>query len=391
MDREGKTTPAPDVESLFLLGAGRLNRGLERIQLASGARVHAGRMAGFLAAITWLPLLVLAAVEGLAWGDTVQVPLVKDFLPYGQLLLAVPVLVLAEVTVRKHVVQAVAELRRSEVLAPESAPLLEGLLGRVIERWRGRTVAVVLLVVTCAFTVLSLLQAQDWLTGGWQLSGGRLTAPGWWYLLVSLPVMRFLALRWLWRLALWAWMLGKVARLALRPQAAHPDRAGGLAFLGNTQAAFGALAFAFGAQLSCLIADAVQYRGADLMAFKAQAAAFVAIAVLVLLLPLLTFAPKLSAAREHGLLFLSGRGHRGAAHLDRLLREGATGELPSSGVSALCDFGALYENARLMRPLPLLPRHVMQMALAAALPFLPLVFLVMPVQEVLQTLSKLLV
>ena len=106
-----ETTPVPDFEALFALGGGRVGRGLERLQLARGARLRADRVAVLLAAVTWLPLLVLAAVEGVAWGDAVHVPFVKDFLPYGQFLIAVPVLVLGHVTVGRYLIRAVAELR----------------------------------------------------------------------------------------------------------------------------------------------------------------------------------------------------------------------------------------------------------------------------------------
>ncbi len=71
------------------------------------------------------PLLILAAVEGLAWGDRVAVPLLKDFLPYGQFLLAVPVLVFGEKIVGKRLSWTVAELRRSDILAPEETPRLD--------------------------------------------------------------------------------------------------------------------------------------------------------------------------------------------------------------------------------------------------------------------------
>ena len=77
MTDRGETTSVPDVEDLYALGGGRVGRGLERLQLARGARLRVGRVAALLAAVTWLPLLVLAAIQGVAWGSTVQVP----FLP----------------------------------------------------------------------------------------------------------------------------------------------------------------------------------------------------------------------------------------------------------------------------------------------------------------------
>jgi hypothetical protein len=239
--------------------------------------------------------------------------------------------------------------------------------------------------------VLSLWGAKEWLTGGWQVVGDDLTLAGWWYLLISLPVMRFLALRWLWRMVLWAWVLWKVSRLELHPRPAHPDRAGGLAFLGGTQAAFGVVVFSFGVQLSCLIADAIHFRNAEFITYRGELIAFVVIVVIVLLLPLLVFAPKMVRTREEYLLFLSGSAHRGAGDLADKLSSLETGELPSDAVSGLTDFGTLYENARLMRPVPLEIRHIVMLVLAAVAPFVPLIFLVMPAGEVLRTLLKLLV
>ena len=340
--------------------------------------------------MTWLPLLLLAAVEGLAWGDRVAVPLLKDFLPYGQFLLAVPVLIFGEVTVGRRLGWVVAELRRSDVLAPEDTPALDGLLTRAVELWRGRGLNTVLVLLTCAYTGVSLWVAREWLTGEWQYVGERMTLPGWWYLLISVPVMRFLTLRWLWRLLLWAWVLWSVARLKLQPRPTHPDRAGGLAFLGTTQAEFGVLAFALSVQLSCLIADAVFFQGADLMAFRGHVIAFVLIVVILFLLPLLVFTPKLVMAREEHLLFLSGSGYNGADHLERLLRASERRALPADEISGLADFAVLFENASRMRPVPLEVRNIFVLVLAAVLPFLPLVFLVMPVSEVFRTLTKLL-
>ena len=391
MNDQGGSTPAPDVEALFALAGGRVSRGLERLKLARDARLHAGRVAVLLAVVTWLPLFVLAAIEGVAWGGAVQVPFVRDFLPYGQLLIAVPVLVLGELMVARHLVRSVTELRTSEVLDSKDTPILDEVLVKTVQRWRGRSVNSVLLFLACAATVVSLWGVKEWLTGGWQVAGDGMTLAGWWYLLGSLPVMRFLALRWLWRLLLWAWVLWRVSRLELHPRPAHPDRAGGLAFLGGTQAAFGIFVFAFGVQLSCLAADAVHFRDANLTAFRGEMVAFVVIAVIVLLLPLVVFAPKLVRAREEYLLFLSGSAHRGAGDLARKLRAAREGELPADAVSGLSDFGTLYENARLMRPVPMETQHVLGLVLAAAAPFLPLVFLVMPAREVLRTLARLLI
>lgn len=392
MNEPKATTPEPpDIESMFQLGGGRISKGLQRAQLASGSNLKPARIAALTSAVAWLPLLLLATMEGLAWGSRVEVPFLKDFLPYGQFLLVIPLLVWGEVFVGKMLGWAAAELRRSDLLAPESTPALEQLLTRAVEQWRGRGVNAVIISLTAAATGFWFWGAREWLTGGWQYVDGHVTFAGWWYLLVSMPVMRFLILRWVWRLMLWAWVLWRTAGLRIQPQPTHPDRAGGLAFLGSTQAVFGVLISSCAIQLSCLIADAVAYRGADLMSFRWQVMAFAVFSVVALLLPLLVFAPNMIRTRAETLLFLSGNAYRGAAGLDRELRNHPDQPLPANDISGMSDFGVLYENARLMKIVPLEWRHVLVLVLAAVVPFLPLVFLVVPAQEVLQTLGRLII
>jgi len=128
-----------------------------------------------------------------------------------------------------------------------------------------------------------------------------------------------------------------------------------------------------------------------LMSFRWQVLAFVLSAVGLLLLPLVVFAPKLARARLEGLLQLSGTGYHGADQLEQQLVARRGQPLPANEISGLADFGVLYENARLMKPVPLAWRHILGLFLAAALPFLPLAFLLMPAQEVFRTLGKLLI
>lgn len=389
---EGKDkTLDPAIESQFMLGSGRFMQGLERVRLADQRRLHIGRLAVLSVVITWLPLLVLAAIEHVAWGSQLQVPLLKDILPYGQLLIAVPILIFGDSIAGRILGWTAAELRRSNVLSPEDTPAFNDILAQMVARWRGRRINILIIVVTCAVTVMSLRALPDRLVDGWQVVGGKLTMSGWWYLGVSLTALRFLELRWLWRVLLWAWVLWRTAGLHLQPQPMHPDRAGGLAFVGASQAVFGVLVFAFGVQLSCLIADAVSYRSADLMAYKGQVIAFVLLVVILLLLPLLVFVPRLVRAREAGLIFVSGAAHHGAEVLEDQLRDTRDTNLPTDDISGLADLGLLYENARLMKPVPMELRHLVVLVLSAVVPFLPLVFLVMSARDVLRMLRGLLV
>lgn len=392
MADDQRTSPTPDVDSLFFLAGKSTFRSLEKLQLARENRLRTGRIALVLTILAWCPLLLLAAVEGVAWGHRVQVPLLADFLPYGQLIIAIPVLVLGEITAGRRLALAAKEFQESGVLAPGSVSIFDGFLNRAISLGRGKPVDLVILMLTLGTTVVSIVEARDWLTGGWQVAGDGMTMAGWWYLVVSLSVLRFLELRWLWRALLWAWVLWRVAGLELVPKTMHPDRAGGLAFLGMTQASFGVLVFAFGIQLSCLAADAIVYRGADLTMYRGQIIAYLVASLVVLLAPLFVFSPKLTRAREEQLVILSGHGFRSAGNLGRRLRSATwESDFPADEISGLADFGALYENARLMRPVPIDMRDVVMLVLAAVVPFVPLIFLVVPAGDVVRALASLLV
>ena len=184
---------------MFGVGDDPIGRSLARLGLVRDGRIAPRRVILLSVGLTWLPLLLLSLIEGVAWSGGLEVPFLKDFLPYGQFFFAVPTLIIAELVIGRRLAGAAAELYRSGVVAPESRPALSRLFDRAASAWDGPVVNGVILVLTIAAIVASVIvEVREWLTGDWQYRGGQLTLPGWWYLLVSLPVMRFLALRWLW-------------------------------------------------------------------------------------------------------------------------------------------------------------------------------------------------
>ena len=56
-----------------------------------------------LIVISWLPLLILSAKAGLLLGDTVQIPFLHDFVVHTRFLIAVPLLVIAEMVIAPKV------------------------------------------------------------------------------------------------------------------------------------------------------------------------------------------------------------------------------------------------------------------------------------------------
>jgi hypothetical protein len=186
--------------------------------------------------------------------------------------------------------------------------------------------------------------------------------------------------------------LWQISRLNLRLSAAHPDRAGGIGFLGECSYAFGPILFAQGVLLSGLIANRVMYDGRSLLSFKMEVAGLVSFFVFAILGPLLMFAPRLEHSKwrgsaEYGLLTnryqfdFEGKWIRGGAL--------AIGELPNaSELRPMGELEKIYSNIRQMRLVPFGLRDITRLAATTAAPLLPLLLTTFSAAEVAKLLIR---
>jgi hypothetical protein len=223
-----------------------------------------------------------------------------------------------------------------------------------------------------------------------------LTLPGYWYAFVSLPFFQFILLRWYARLFIWFRFLWRISRFDLRLLPAHPDRAGGIGFLGVGSYAFGPILFAQGAVLAGLIANRIFYEGQKLLSFRLNILAFVALFLVFILAPLLVFTPQLNAAKRRGLgeygklaaryvsqfedKWLPAGEQKTNAHHDELLGNG--------DFQSLADLGNSFGFVRDMRLVPFSLEDVLRLAIATAMPLLPLLLTIMPLEELLTRFAK---
>ena len=147
---------------------------------------------------------------------------------------------------------------------------------------------------------------------------------GWWLGCVSLPLFQFLLLRWYFRLFIWARFLWQVSRIELMFVPTHPDRCGGVGFLGTVSHAFAPVLLAQGVVLAGMIANRIFFAGAKLPEFKVELIGLVAVMVFAILGPLLVFGPQLAAAKRAGLREYGTLAQRYAREFDhKWLRGGA--------------------------------------------------------------------
>ncbi len=100
--------------------------------------------------------------------------------------------------------------------------------------------------------------------------GANLTLPGIWFSWVSNPLLRFLLLRWIYRIAIWARLLWQVSRIELNLIPTHSDRNAGLGFLACSAHAYSPLLASFRAMIAGLVASRIFKEGASLADFKLE-------------------------------------------------------------------------------------------------------------------------
>jgi hypothetical protein len=390
------TTLSPQPPDFSLVLGGPLFQLYRRTHLSGDGLELLRRRVLVITLFAWLPLLFLSVLDGHALGGGIKIPFLHDIETNARFLVALPVLIIAERVVHRRISPLVRRFVERRIVVTEDLPALDAAVNSTL-RVRN-SIAVELALLVLVYTVgLWIWRSQIALGAAtWYAMPDathlHLTLAGYWYAFVSIPLFQFILLRWYMRLVLWFRLLWQISRLNLHLSAAHPDRAGGIGFLGKSSYAFGPILFAQGTLLSGLIANRVLYGGQSLLSFKTEAAGFVGFFVLVILGPLLMFTPRLDRAQrkssaEYGLL--ANRYVFGFE--DKWIRGAVpeTSELLGTGdLQSLADLGNSYSVVREMHIVPFGLQDMTRLAAAAAAPLLPLMLTIYSVTQVLNFLIK---
>jgi hypothetical protein len=349
--------------------------------------------------VAWLPLLALTAYEGLAIGRAVAVPFLYDLEVHARFLVAIPLLLLAEVIAHQRIRPVVRHFVDAGLIPPASLSGFHGAIHRAMRLRNSVITELILAVSVFAVGWMSLGTMLGGLTTStWyaliEPAGRHLTLAGQWYGHVSIPIFQFLLLRWYFRLLIWFLFLWRVSRLNLALTATHPDRAGGLGFLAAGVSAFAPVILAQSVFLAALVGSRILFQGRILQSFQYEIVAFAVIQLLLVLGPLCVFAPvllelKRRGRREYGALAVryTQEFHRkwiaGAAPADEPL-------VGSADLQSLADLANSYEVVRGMRAVPFGRDAIIQVAVPALVPFAPLLLTVVPAEAILKSLMGML-
>jgi hypothetical protein len=365
-----------------------------RARLTTDALGLVKRRLIFFSLITWLPLLLLSVLSGEALGGAIKVPFIYDVDVHVRFLVALPLLLVAELVVHQRIRLIVRQFIERGIVPARSLPEFEALIGSAMRLRNSVVIEVLLLVLVLTvmhyFWSSQLVLASDtWYAA--IVDGHRTYSPaGYWYAFVSIPVYQFLAYRWIFRIFIWARFLWQVSRLDLHLVPTHPDRAAGLGFLGGSAAAFMPLLLSQGALLAGLIANYIFHEGKTLLDFKPEIVAAVVFFLLLVLGPLCVFAPRLAQARRQGLLEYGALANRYVREFDdKWLRGGAPPDellVGSGDIQSLNDMAGSFEVVQTMKPFPFGKAAVLQTAVAVLAPLLPLTLTLISLEDLIKRL-----
>ncbi len=400
MSKPSPTTDEPILQEgpdFSLVLGGPLYQLWRRTRLAGNTLDLLRRRIVVLALLAWGPLLLLSVVEGHAWGGSAALPFLYDIDIQVRLLLALPLLILAELVVHQRMRPLVGQFL-SRGLIPDAARTKFDAAVTAAMRLRNSVAAEVFIIAFVYVVGVGIIWrthfAPDVATWHGVGRGGKFqpSLAGWWLGCVSLPIFQFLLLRWYFRMFVWARFLWQVSRLELSFMPMHPDRCGGLSFLALVSQAFAPVLVAQGVVLAGSIANKIFFASAKLPAFKLEIIGLVAVMLFAVLGPMLVFLPQLAAARRKGLREYGSLAQRYAREFDhKWLRGGAPADEPllgSGDIQSLADLGNSYAVVKEMKLAPFNIQTVLQLAVITLLPLAPLLLTMIPLEELLARFLK---
>jgi len=338
----------------------------------------------WIVAVAWLPLMLGATLRELV-GIPLN-PIVLDISVHARFLVAVP-LVLVSASLLEPQCRGVIRMLYEGSFAEPAA------LDRIVdrgERLRGSG------VVEAALLVIAIAAGQ---LGLWGVLGPTGVFAGiahhtdWsfarvWYSTVSLPLLQFVVLRWLWRWVVWCYMLARFSRLPLAATAMHADRAAGLSFFAWPTGGYHWFVTAVATVLSGAWGTQLLDHRVTVPSLGPTLVAFLVIACVVGYAPLLPFSRHVYRARRRDLashgLFTLGYMREFEA---KWIKGDAGSPLGTSDIQSLADIGNAFQVVLTTRMTVFDPMRLKNLVIAVLIPMVPLLATVIPIEKVVSRLG----
>jgi hypothetical protein len=412
----------PDSIPFSLFEGDFLTRIFQRIGMGSYRTVDLVKRSLCLFVLTWGVLAALSIWSGFDWTRPHGLNFFMDFAAYGQMLLGLPMFLLAERVVDLQTREGARCFLTTGVVEPGDAVRLVRINWRLKQLrhqiWPDLLCIVIAYAVTASWMIPEMDNGrQTWHATDtnfqsppmtWhglhellRLSLQTLTLPGAWELIFAGPLTTYWWLRWAVKVFFWTWYLFQVSRLRLNLVPSHPDSTGGIGFLSDVQTKFGWVILAFGlSYVAPTILYKLKFEGASFMVFAVwgSATGFVIGAPLLFTLPLFMFTKQLYQTKWRALEIFQERSmERAKAFEEKWLKACSSGHyelMSGSDLAGLDALNRVYDHIHKMRVVPFDLRSFSELVGSALGPMVPLLPYVVnlpdPWPKVIEELKKLL-
>jgi hypothetical protein len=347
-------------------------------------------LCALFALATWAVIAILSALQGTALTSSLKIPFLFDISEAVRFLIVGPMLIAAEPIISpwlRHVVLHFKEMVPDNEMAEFKKHVDDA--ARYRDLWW-----IELLLLGFALTRQhidsSILILHD--VSSWQMINGHPSWAQYYSAYVAKPLMGWLWLRWLWKYVVWSLLLCRIAPLHLKLIPTHPDDTAGLGFVAAGQTKFAIIVVALSMLVMSASADEIFFEGATFMAHKWIVLWVVCLALIIFCTPLLAFTPKLIETKRRG-LFEYGR--LAQEYVDKFdtkwidNRKDVKEEILGHGdIQTLADMESAYSIVQRMKVFVIDRSMLMTFALAAALPFAPLVLTMFSLEDIVEHFFK---
>jgi hypothetical protein len=342
--------------------------------------------------ITWVPLLVLSILGGLAFGGA-ALPFFKDFQTQIRMLVSLPLYIIGAHVAHRITRGGMHEFVARGIVREKDRAKFKS-IQRAASGWNHSLIlrlAIIAAVAVAGPMVwaqgLASRQVSAWY-GETGASGTVLTLAGYWLVWVANPIFQYLHLLWAVRLLMYAVTLARIAMLNLYLVATHPDRAGGIGFLGERVYGFVEFVTAEGAAVAGVLANRIFHEGRSLGEFKLDILGTAILVTVMVFGPMCVFIPRLFRARRLGQVEYGEIANRYVREFEKAwvwgkARSEGRQLLGAADVQSLADMAHSFDIVDGMRPVPFSNRVVIGTLVSFLLPIAPLLLTVIPAEQLL--------
>ena len=349
----------------------------------------------FIVAVSWLPLLVISYFSGtmLSADSKIKIPFLCDYLANARLLIAFPVIFLSISIINSLVSKSFDQFVSAEIISKEDREKFKQISDTYFKLKDSKFSNIIILFLSYFWIYFFWKDFED-ISGlnSWKFFGSGnegIQHAGYWYYIVSIPVVQFFLFKMLWTFLLWSFSLFRIAKLNLNISSSSPDGAGGLAFLGYTQIFFGLLGFAQNVTFSAGIANKIVYNNEPFKDFRINIILGIISVSLIYIAPLLFFTKHLLNAKLVTLFEYSKLGLNYASSFEnkwikKNLPDNSEPLLGTADIQSLADLNNSVKMVQDQLIFPLKISSFIVFFFVLIIPYLPLLLLRFTSEEILQ-------